>query len=54
MTTGKMRNALIPAATVEASGVAKEDGRVLAGPFPKGDLKSVYGESMFSGHFYQL
>jgi hypothetical protein len=51
MPSRKARDHLVPAACVESCGVAKEDRRIGAGPFPQRDLNSVHGESMFNGHF---
>jgi hypothetical protein len=47
----KMRDHLIPTARVEPGGVAKEDRRISARPFPEGDLNSIDRISMFNGHF---
>jgi len=46
----KPRDHLIPAAGVEAGGVAEEDNWIVSHPFPERDLHSVYRDSAFDGH----
>jgi hypothetical protein len=51
MAAGKIRDDLIPTARVESSSVAQEDGRILAGPFKKGNFNSIDRNSALDGHF---
>jgi len=49
VSTPESRDDLIPAARVESGGVAKQDRRILAGPFVECDFDSVNGTAMFDG-----
>lgn len=50
MPSGKMRDHLIPAARMESSGMAKENRRILAAPFPNGNFNSIDGDSTVDRH----
>ena len=50
VTTRKIHDHLIPAARMETGGMAKENRRLPAGPFPEGDLDSIHLELVFDGH----
>ncbi len=54
MPSGKLRDHLIPTARVESSGVAKENRRSSAAPFPESDFNSVDGNFTVEGHSFSL
>jgi hypothetical protein len=50
MPARKVLDHLIPATRMEPGGMAKENRRILPGPFPEGDLESIDFKPMFNGH----